>query len=415
MAWYRDGTVRVTNGSATVTGTGTLWGDNKQGIGPGQMFLLPGAGTVQVYEILRVDSNTQITLKNNFSGSTAAASAYAIPSFYTDSVPDFARRLAAQLSYYQSQMDGWQQIMTGAGTISITAPDGTIVQISSFKKLTDDMNGKADKSALDGKANKGANSDITSLSGLTTPLSPEQGGTGGNNPTSARSSLGVSYGKVAGTVAQGNDVRLDTIEGKSGGAVTGNIYAKTISNSTGVSGGDITSVVQNTVGAANTQFKMFAQLGSGGQRYGFLRLFQDAAYKDWYFDYSSGNAYAATSWQNSCDVRIKDLITRISNPLVRMRKIKGCTWVRKDDQMKGAIGIGLIAQDVLDAFSDIPEVVSHSRQGSLTVDGVEVEDPLAISPGDVSAALHHEAILALMDKIEALEEKVASLEKGKMG
>lgn len=169
MAWYRDGTVRVTNGSATVTGTGTLWGDNKQGIGPGQMLLVPAAGTVQVYEILRVDSNTQLTLKDNFVGTTSASSVYAIPSFYTDSVPDFARRLSAQLSYYQSQMDGWQQIMTGTGSVTLTAPNGQTVTISSFKKLTDDMNNKANL-----------------VSGA---VPVNQGGTGGINAAAARFNL----------------------------------------------------------------------------------------------------------------------------------------------------------------------------------------------------------------------------------
>ena len=42
-----------------------------------------------------------------------------------------------------------------------------------------------------GKAVKGANADITSLTGLTTALSIAQGGTGGNTPDAARSALGV--------------------------------------------------------------------------------------------------------------------------------------------------------------------------------------------------------------------------------
>ena len=42
------------------------------------------------------------------------------------------------------------------------------------------------------KAAKGDNSDITSLSGLTTPLSVRQGGTGANTATDARTSLGAA-------------------------------------------------------------------------------------------------------------------------------------------------------------------------------------------------------------------------------
>ncbi|ORM66136.1 pyocin knob domain-containing protein [Pantoea rwandensis] len=136
MAWYTTGTIAVSG--TTVTGTGTNFLDNTQSIGPGQALLIPGSGTVKMYEIATVTSATRLTLKTS-PGTIAAGQAYAILSFYTDSVPDFARRLAAQLSYYQSQMDGWQQIMTGTGSITMTAPDGTTVTISSFSKLTTDI------------------------------------------------------------------------------------------------------------------------------------------------------------------------------------------------------------------------------------------------------------------------------------
>lgn len=136
MAWYTTGTIAVSG--TTVTGTGTNFLDNTQSIGPGQALLIPGSGTVKMYEVASVQSATKLTLKTS-AGTVAAGQAYAILSFYTDSVPDFARRLAAQLSYYQSQMDGWQQIMTGTGSITMTAPDGTTVTISSFAKLTADI------------------------------------------------------------------------------------------------------------------------------------------------------------------------------------------------------------------------------------------------------------------------------------
>ncbi|SFR00610.1 hypothetical protein SAMN04487773_0925, partial [Enterobacter sp. kpr-6] len=169
MAWYKNGTVAISG--VTVTGTGTNWTDNKSGIGPGQALLVPAAGTVKMYEILSVDSATKLTLTSS-AGAVAAGSAYAILSFYTDSVPDFARRLSAQLTYYQSQMDGWQQIMTGTGNITIEAPDGTLVTLSSFKKLTTDMGNKADL-----------------INGVVPVI---QGGTGGNNAVNARAGIGAA-------------------------------------------------------------------------------------------------------------------------------------------------------------------------------------------------------------------------------
>lgn len=134
MGWYGLGSIACSG--TTVTGTGTKWKDNKLGIGAGQALLIPGSGTVKIYEIKSIDSDTKITLVSS-PGTIAAGQAYAIMSFYTDSVPDFARRLSAQLSYYQSQMDGWQQILTGTGDITLTAPDNTtVVVIPSMSKLT---------------------------------------------------------------------------------------------------------------------------------------------------------------------------------------------------------------------------------------------------------------------------------------
>ncbi|MFS7247087.1 pyocin knob domain-containing protein [Rahnella inusitata] len=135
MAWYKTGTVAVA--ATKVTGTGTNFLDAKFGVGPGQAFLLPASGTVKIYEIASVEDATHLTLTTS-AGTVAAGAAYAVMSFYTDSVPAFAARLAAQLGYYQSQMNGWQQIMTGTGTVAITAPDGTVVNLSSFTKLTTD-------------------------------------------------------------------------------------------------------------------------------------------------------------------------------------------------------------------------------------------------------------------------------------
>ena len=127
-AWYKTGT--IASAGNVVTGAGTKWADNKMGIGAGQMLIVPGDGIVQMYEILRIDSDTQLRLVN--APSAELSGAYAIVSFYTDSVPDFSRKLTAQLAYYQSQMDDWQQILTGEGQITIIAPDGTAVTMTAL-------------------------------------------------------------------------------------------------------------------------------------------------------------------------------------------------------------------------------------------------------------------------------------------
>jgi hypothetical protein len=55
------------------------------------------------------------------------------------------------------------------------------------------------ETVLNGKASSGANSDITSLSGLTTPLSIAQGGTSANSAATARTALGAAASGALGS------------------------------------------------------------------------------------------------------------------------------------------------------------------------------------------------------------------------
>jgi hypothetical protein len=73
MPWIRNGTVAVTNGTATVTGTNTSF----QGSGAiaGHSFIGPDG---RDYEILTVTSNTSLTLATNYLGTTASGASYQI-------------------------------------------------------------------------------------------------------------------------------------------------------------------------------------------------------------------------------------------------------------------------------------------------------------------------------------------------
>ena len=72
MPWYRTGTVSVTNGSTTVTGSGTNWID---GAAVGEAFIGPDA---KVYEIASIASATQITLATAYQGTTQTGQSYQI-------------------------------------------------------------------------------------------------------------------------------------------------------------------------------------------------------------------------------------------------------------------------------------------------------------------------------------------------
>lgn len=135
MAWYRSGTVTSEAAQNIVTGTGTQWANNVMGVAPGMALFIPdSAGNTLIYEILAVDSNTQIRINGNIKESVADSS-YAIMTTVSNSYSALARETSAQLAMYQQLLQSWQQILTGTGDVTIIAPDGTEVVIPSFNSV----------------------------------------------------------------------------------------------------------------------------------------------------------------------------------------------------------------------------------------------------------------------------------------
>lgn len=78
MAQYKTGTVSVSNGSATVTGSGTLFSAN---VAAGDLFTIVGDNAW--YEVASVASNTSLTLSANYAGTTGSGYSYAISRDFT--------------------------------------------------------------------------------------------------------------------------------------------------------------------------------------------------------------------------------------------------------------------------------------------------------------------------------------------
>lgn len=72
MQPYKTGTATLTNGLATVTGSGTLWLTNTQG---GDLFTIDGQ---HLYIITAVASDTSLTLDRVYAEATATDQAYTI-------------------------------------------------------------------------------------------------------------------------------------------------------------------------------------------------------------------------------------------------------------------------------------------------------------------------------------------------
>jgi hypothetical protein len=76
-AVYSTGTVTVTNGSKTVTGSGTTWNTL---VDAGMLLHL---GTERIYVVASVDSTTQITLRDAYQGGTGGGKSYTLNPVWT--------------------------------------------------------------------------------------------------------------------------------------------------------------------------------------------------------------------------------------------------------------------------------------------------------------------------------------------
>jgi len=108
--WHRDGTVDVTNGSTTVTGTGTNFNG---AIRVGDAAHLPDGRS---YEITGVVSDTEITIATGYLGSTATGQDYAVQPT-RGILQDFNDSALSLLSTVQGYVDGPLSGLFGDGTV----------------------------------------------------------------------------------------------------------------------------------------------------------------------------------------------------------------------------------------------------------------------------------------------------------
>ncbi|MBP7547040.1 MAG: hypothetical protein KA754_03715 [Corallincola sp.] len=130
--WYRAGTVAVTNASKKVVGTGTTWKSGASKPDKGHTVWAPDG---KAYELDYVESDTVLYLVTAYGGMTASGMTYSIDISRSGTNSAFSRDLSAFVAYHQLQMDGWQQLFTGTGDVTLTAPDGTKLTVPSWEKV----------------------------------------------------------------------------------------------------------------------------------------------------------------------------------------------------------------------------------------------------------------------------------------
>jgi len=172
---YTAGTI-AGNGNS-ITGTGTNFSAAGSLIRSG-CTLIAFTGPVQVLQITAVTDGTTLAVTPAINPAIPAGTRYAILLSDSLSVDGLAQDIAETFGMYQRYMGGFADVMNGAGDVTFTI-NGVPVTVPGQKSL----------------AKKGANSDITSLSGLTTALSVPQGGSGAKNAADARKNFDV-YSKA---------------------------------------------------------------------------------------------------------------------------------------------------------------------------------------------------------------------------
>ncbi|EAZ3318684.1 tail fiber domain-containing protein [Salmonella enterica] len=175
------GTLTLTNNSAAVAGSGTAFTTE---LAAGDFIVVTVGGVPYTLPVKTVNNNTSLTLVSVYTGPTQSGAAWsAVPRVALNMVTAaLVAQSAEALRGLNYDKQNWQQFFTADGDVTITLPDTSQTTGPSAKKL---INSVSDK------AKKGNNSDITSLTGLTTPLSVAQGGTGGATPADAANNIGL--------------------------------------------------------------------------------------------------------------------------------------------------------------------------------------------------------------------------------
>ncbi|MEC5321076.1 hypothetical protein VSX61_19410 [Brenneria populi subsp. brevivirga] len=137
MPTYRAGTVTLTSGSKTVTGSGTKWADAINGVSAGMMFIGPD-GKVNI--IAGVASNTSLTLEDNYTGTSGAGQTYKIVTTYEGDISQFSARFTALLARFEGNSDVLYTWLTStAATMTWTKADGSTETVTTLTGVSNKL------------------------------------------------------------------------------------------------------------------------------------------------------------------------------------------------------------------------------------------------------------------------------------
>ncbi|MCR8976385.1 tail fiber domain-containing protein [Pseudomonas sp. S11P7] len=360
MPWYKTGTVSVTQNSNAVIGAGTAFIANSR-VGDG--FRGPDG---RWYEVTNIASNTALSIAPDYEGPTATGGFYSIMPVQgyqkdlSDQVRailnDYGEKLAllgttgnydilpvakggtgsetlnsdvvpeGATNKYFTGARVLQSVLTGLTTATSAVIASTDTVLAAMGKL---------QAQITGRALKGANSDITSLSGLTTALSIGQGGTGANTAAGARSNIGAA--------SAGNNSDIINITGLNSAKINGSNNA----NAQGL------WLMWNTgiVGASGTaDFICNQGGGNGGFTWRSVNINNTVGGPTMYYTYS-GNLNVPGAVSQGSDRRLKKNDVDIVDGLERIMRIRPVEFDRRDfldSEDYPHHEVGVIAQELFE-------------------------------------------------------------------
>ena len=190
------GTIKLTNNSTAVTGTGTSFSNE---LAASDFLVVVVGGVTYTLGVKSVESNTGLTLLAAYNGPTTTGLSWTpVPNATLVGITaQVAADVAKAIRGMNLDKNNWQQVFSGTGNITVTLPDGSQFTGPAWSAIT---------TLLNNKAAKGDNNDITSLSALSTAISIAQGGTGKKTASEALAALG---GFSSGGGAINGDVSLN--------------------------------------------------------------------------------------------------------------------------------------------------------------------------------------------------------------
>ncbi|HAU4304059.1 TPA: tail fiber domain-containing protein [Citrobacter freundii] len=356
------GTLTLTNNSAVVAGSGTVFTTE---VAAGDFIVVTVGGVPYTLPVKSVESGTALTLVSNYTGPTQSGAAWsAVPRVALNMVTAaLVAQSAEALRGLNYDKQNWQQLFSAPGMITVKLPDGSSFPGPSWKYLADNMATKSDGAV---------------------PVN--QGGTGSTTASGARSNLSLgdsatrNVGTATGTVAAGDDARLNSVDGKTGGTISTPVY------SVGASG-----VVTQSSSYGEWSFLYPSTLKK--MAYGFCENFGDLVFvttvatntgTEKYFSMrqngnfnTQGNITCVSLTQTS-DADKKDDIKPIEDALGKVMALNGVTFNWKDSGLPSS---GVIAQELIKV---LPEAV-----GSVFEDHDQYESVEEINAGGETTITRH--------------------------